>query len=158
MLTSDTVMLMTEGKTAKVTTLSPAFHPETGEHLADVFVEKIVKTGRRKAKLQAGGFVMLSKSGLRKLDLTGAQWSIFAQMLALVDHTTGESRVSTSELAETTGMRTQNVSRALREMQDRKLMLKLGVGRYRINTHIVQLAGADEAVRDADPEPEWNRT
>ena len=148
---------MTEGKTAKVTTLSPAFHPDTGEHLADVYVDKIVKTGRRKAKLQAGGFVMLSKSALKKVELTGAQWSIFAQLLALMDHTTGESRVATSELSETTGMAAPSVSRALREMQDRKLMLKLGVGRYRINTHIAQLAGADEAIRDADPEPEWSR-
>jgi DNA-binding MarR family transcriptional regulator len=149
---------MTEGKTAVVTTISPAYHPDTGEHVADVHIDKIVKTGRRKAKLQKGGFVMLSKVGLRKIELTSAQWSIFAQLLAFMDHTTGESRVSTSELAEITGMVAPNVSRALREMQDRKLLLKLGVSRYRINSHIAHLAGADEEIRDSDPEPEWSRS
>lgn len=147
---------MGSGKTAVVTTLQPAFHPETGEHIADIHVDRIVKAGRRK-KTQRGGFVMLSKVGLKKIELTGAQWSVFAQLLAHMDHTNGESRIMLQEIAEATGTKSPNVSRCMKELQDRDMVIKLGVGRYRINSHIAHLAGADDDIVDSDPEPKWSR-
>jgi DNA-binding transcriptional ArsR family regulator len=145
---------MTAGKTAVITQLAPAFDPATGEHLADVHIETAVRMGRKRAKSR-GGFVMLQKAALKKLDLTAAQWQVFSQLLGHMDHTNAESRVQVGEIAENLGIAQPNVSRAMKALQDRRIVFRLGLGRYRISSHIAHLTGDDAEVRDTDPTPEW---
>ena len=147
---------MADGKTAIVTRLAPVYDPSTGEFLGDAHIETAHRSGKRRAKPK-GGFVMLQKAALKRLELTGSQWQVFSQLLAHMDHTTAESRVMVGEIAEAIGSTQPSVSRSMKVLQDRHIVVKLGLGRYRVSSHIAYLSGETEDQRSMDPTPEWRQ-
>lgn len=98
---------------------------------------------------------------MAKLELTGSEWRILHALMAAVPEKHGSTAYITQrEIAERTGMVQQAVSRAMREMQNRRVISALPQrGRWHINTWLAYNGDFDSWNADVEDEPEpiWMR-
>lgn len=100
---------------------------------------------------------MFTQRALSQMELTGSQHRVLNILASRRDRTTMESRILVREIANILEVPESNVSRTMKELQDRGIVYKLHVGVYRINNNIAYAGDNVPASIQADPEPEWSR-
>lgn len=112
------------------------------------------RKGRRKV------FAMVDVESLNQLELTGFEWRVLHAIMARVNVETNWSKFAVIELARELGVVSPSVSRALRELRDRRIVETLGSGTHRVNPHIM-FRGSNQdwdTATDTHPEPIWRRS
>lgn len=104
-----------------------AIDVETGTVLQLEWQEPVLSRRPKDAR-QSEPFAIAFPSGMRqlaKMDLTGADWAV---LLQLVGHMAFEDafKYRTGELADELGMKAQNVSRSIRRLTDRNILIPRG--------------------------------
>lgn len=119
----------------------------------------IAETRGRRKKGVRKVFALIDVNATAKLDLTPSQWRVLMQLIKAINKETGESRISTAEIARELGMASANVSRTLSELRARSIVQTERAGLHHVNPHIAFRGSADEwdDATDAAPEPEWSR-
>jgi len=113
-----------------------------------------VSRGRKRRVSQAFAQVDLESIGM--LDLSRQEYRVFSCLLSKVDPT-GEIRVTNMYLARSAGMSESNVSKTMRVLRERNIVIAEGYGVWRINAWIAWVGEWKKwgkAVAD-DPEPTW---
>jgi DNA-binding MarR family transcriptional regulator len=95
--------------------------------------------------------IALTRESLTRLRLTGTEWRVLNQLLAHYDADAGDVRYTVGEIATDLGIAQPAISRAIRHLEDRRIIRRLHRAHWLINSHLVG------PVIDADPEPEWSR-
>jgi hypothetical protein len=119
---------------------------------------KPARRARRKRRVGVS-YVMVDTVSLTELETTISERRVLDCLLAHVDRGSNDIRLTTSLIAERTGMQVPNVSRALRSLRDRRLIYKLGVGLWRVSPWLAYAGDWkewDKAAIDV-AEPQWKR-
>lgn len=113
-----------------------------------------VSRGRKRRVSQAFAQVDLESIGM--LDLSRQEYRVFSCLLSKVDPT-GEIRVTNMYLARSAGMSESNVSKTMRVLRERNIVIAEGYGVWRINAWIAWVGEWKKWGKAAadDPEPTW---
>jgi hypothetical protein len=98
-------------------------------------------------------FVMIEVESARNLRLTGKEWEMFWEFAAATDRENGQARIRTAELAKRLEMIPQNVSRMLRKLKDRNVILEEGLSVWRINPRLLTRGSVERWQVDIDAAP-----
>lgn len=146
---------MSDAPVTRITRMAEGIVRGTGE-VVDISITE--GRGRRK-KGARKVFALIDVEATAKLDLTPSQWRVLMQLIRAINKETGESRVSTAEIAREVGMAASNVSRTLSELRARRIVRTITPGAHRVSPHIAFRGSADEwdLATDETPEPDWSR-
>lgn len=128
----------------------------TGE-IIDVVAPTIRGGRRRKGKRKV--FAMVDVQALKMLQLTGVEWAVLHHVMAVVDMNSNEAAISVDELASQLGKDRSNVSRALRDMRERGIIVTRRRGVHKVNSHIM-FRGSNQdwdIATETEKEPVWER-
>lgn len=135
-----------------------ALNKETGE-VYDVEVEieaEAQKPKRRKRRPEERKmFGMTDLNVMSHLDLTPLGWRILWVIQAETNMERGYARLTGGDIAATLHSHQPTVAKVMTELIERKVIFKLGNGRYRVNHHIMwrgSLNDWDDAT-DIEPKP-----
>lgn len=122
--------------------------------------ERPVKTGRpgRKERRHVT-WGLIDYPAMAKLEMTAVTARIFWVIAGAVNKDTGIARMTATEIAAELDMARANVSRAIAELEQRRILLRLGRSRWHINPHVTYRGEAKdwEDFTADEPEPEWSR-
>lgn len=91
------------------------------------------------------------------LDLTHQEYRVFSFMMGKMEAPAGEIRVTGAYIARSIGMTQQNVSKTLKSLRERLVIIPEGLGIWRMNSWIAYMGEYKKwypAAMD-DPEPYW---
>ena len=102
--------------------------------------------------------VHTAPEGIGQLELHASEWRVLMQVLAATSAETHDSRIGATEIARNLGIAQPNASRALAALVERRVLLRLGRAKYRVNTHIAYRGSAEDwgQAYYTDPEPVWS--
>lgn len=116
---------------------------------------------RRKRRKGWRDRVALTDMGLlAKLELTGLEMRVLIAVMANVPEKGGADAFCTqAEVAKTLGVMQPSVTRAMRELQARRVVWPIGRGRWHVNTWLMFNGDFESwgAEAERDPEPVWVR-
>lgn len=111
--------------------------------------------GRKRRVSQS--FAMIDAESIGMLDLSRQEYRVFSFLLSKVDGS-GEIRVTNAYIAKSIGMTAVNVSKTMRLLRERQIVLAEGYGVWRINAWIAWVGEWKKWGKAAadDPEPTWS--
>jgi hypothetical protein len=118
---------------------------------------------KRKRKRGWRDHVSLMDVGLMsQLELNGTEHRVLMAVMASVPERGGaDARCSLTDIATSLGIAVSSVSRAMKELRDRNIVLKTSnrIGHYRVNTWLAYNGDFDSWATEVekDPEPKWRR-
>lgn len=115
---------------------------------------------RKRSKRVGNGYAMLDTESMGMLDLTRQEWRVFSFLLSKVETGTGEIRVTNSYISKSIEMTPNNVSRTMKSLRERHIILAEAYGVWRINSNIAWVGDWKKwnAAANDDPEPIWDST
>ena len=123
---------------------------ETGEV---VDVEMPVLRGRkRRGKKRVYGLTDLES--IARLRLHAAEWTVLNRIMAGLNGETNESSVTHALLADECGMARPNISRIMKTLTERRIIIPVRYGVYRVNPWIVYRGSNDDWTIATEPEEE----
>jgi DNA-binding transcriptional ArsR family regulator len=129
--------------------------PRTGEV---VEVEFPATQGRRR-KGRRKMFALVDLESLEALELTGFEWRVLRKLMRSTNPETNRANCTIAFIAREMGVRPSVVSRAMKELRDRRIVASLDRGVHRVNPHIM-FRGSNQdwdLATDTTPEPIWSR-
>jgi hypothetical protein len=115
------------------------------------------RTNKQRSKKVASGYVMVDTESFGMLDLSRQEYRVFSFLLSKVDGA-GEIRVTNQYISKAIGMTSNNVSRTMKSLRERDIVISEGYGVWRINAWIAWVGEWkkwNKASQD-DPEPTWS--
>lgn len=114
-----------------------------------------VKDGRSRKVTQGWAYTDVESMGM--LDLSRQEYRVFAFLVSKVDIPAGTIRVTNQFMARSIGMTPNNVSKALKSLRERYVILPEAYGVWRINRNIMFVGKYPDWPKGAaeDPEPIW---
>lgn len=113
---------------------------------------------RGRQKRVAKGYVMLDTESMGMLDLSRQEYRVFSFLLSKVETGTGEIRVTNMYICKSIGMTQPNVSKAMKSLRERHIVIAEGYGVWRINAWIAWVGEWKKWYKASqdDPEPQWS--
>lgn len=106
-------------------------------------------------------FALVDMSRMSELVLTTTESRVLWCICDSLSKGSGSiARIGTGEIAERTGILSQNVSKTLRSLRDRRIITRERNGVWAVNPWLIYAGSAEdwEAATDGHPEPEWSRS
>lgn len=130
---------------------------ETGQS-----VQVEVPRRRKRVRGQRERVALLDLNNMARLELSGLEHRILIAIMSAVPEKGGTvAFITGTEIAEKVGSTQPAVSRALRSLRERRVILKpdARVGRYQVNAHLMYNGDFESWAAEADvtPEPIWTK-
>jgi DNA-binding transcriptional ArsR family regulator len=124
-------------------------NPETGE-----LEEMAAAPKKRRRPRKEIRFVLVEvENTMRHLRMTTNEWALFWELAAVTDRESGQARIRTAELAEKLEVAPQNVSRLLRNLRDRNIILSEGLSVWRISPRLLTRQAVERWEKDMQDAP-----
>lgn len=128
----------------------------------DVEWQEPVKQGRKSARERKHRVFALvdARNAMARLEFTGLEGRVFWTVAAAADPTTNECRITGEQIAARLDTVGPSISRALKELRDRRILISTGRSQWMVNPWISYYGRAEdwETVTLEHPEPEWSRS
>lgn len=113
----------------------------------------------RKRKGRRKMFALMDLEALDMLELTGVEWAVLHRLMRAVSPETNEAHISGAEIADHLGKPRSNVTRALKELRDRRVIVTRRRGVHKVNSHIMYRGSNQdwELASESEKEPIWKR-
>jgi DNA-binding transcriptional ArsR family regulator len=104
-------------------------------------------------------FAYVDAESMSMLDLTRQEWRVFQYMIGMIDQGTNTIRVTGVFIAKSIGMTQANVSKTLKALKERNIIIQEDHGVYRINSWIAWTGSYEKwfAATGGDDEPYWTQ-
>lgn len=112
---------------------------------------------QKRSRRVSQGYAMLDTESMGMLDLSRQEYRVFSFLLSKMD-ATGEIRVTMTYIARGTGMTRPNVSKTMKSLRERHIVIDHAYGVFRINASIAWVGEWKKwnAAAQLDPEPVWD--
>lgn len=118
-----------------------------------------VRASRGRASKVTKKWAYVDAESMSMLDLTRQEFRVFTFMMGKMDQPAGEIRVTGAYIARTIGMTEANVSKTLKSLRERLIIIPEGLGIWRMNSWIAYMGEYKKwypAAMD-DEEPYWTQ-
>lgn len=113
---------------------------------------------RGRKKKVAHGYLMVDTESLGMLDLSRQEYRVFSFLLSKVEPGTGEIRVTNMYIAKSIGMTQANVSKTMKSLRERNIILAHDYGVWRVSAWIAWVGEWKKWYKASteEPEPRWS--
>lgn len=113
---------------------------------------------RGRSRKVSTGYAMVDTESMGMLDLSRQEYRVFSFLMSKADTGTGEIRVTNTYIVRGTGMTANNVSKTMKLLRERNIIIAEGYGVWRFNSNILWVGEWKKWGKAAadDPEPIWS--